>query len=126
MPSSEDRRKRDRGRLIKGRHFENLAAEFYEQKGFRVLERNWRAGHKEIDLIVRKDNQVVFVEVKASFSEEYGHPAAWVDERKVRNLTEAARAYIQKAEITGCDLRFDVITFLNGQLEHYPDAFPAA
>lgn len=125
MPSSEDNAGKDRGRLLKGRHFEDRAAEFYEQQGYNVIERNWRSGHKEIDLIVRKDDQIVFVEVKASFSKEYGHPAERVDRRKIEHLTRAAQAYIEKAEITGCDLRFDVVTFDRGKLEHFPDAFGA-
>jgi len=123
MPSSEDNSGRNRGKLLKGRHFEDQAAAFYEERGYAVIERNWRSGHKEIDLIVRKDNQIVFVEVKASFSKEFGHPAERVDRRKIERLTKAAQAYLAKAEITNCDLRFDVVTFDQGTLEHFPDAF---
>lgn len=126
MPSSEDKPRKGRGKLLKGRHFEDRAAEFYQQQGYEVLERNWRAGHKEIDLIVRRDNQLVFVEVKASFSKEHGHPAERVDRRKIEHLTKAAQAYIEEAEITNYDLRFDVVTFDRGKLEHFPDAFSAA
>ena len=126
MPSSEDKPRRDRGKILKGRHFEDRAAEFYQQQGFEIIERNWRSGHKEIDLIVRRNNLLVFVEVKASFSKEFGHPVERVDKRKIERLTRAAQAYIEKAEITNCDLRFDVITFDQGKLEHFPDAFSAA
>jgi putative endonuclease len=116
---------KDRGKLHKGRHFEDRAAEFYLDKGFEVVERNWRAGHKEIDLIVRREKQIVFVEVKASFGGEFGHPAERVDDRKIANLTRAAQAWLQQTETEGFDLRFDVVTFVNGQLEHFPDAFSA-
>lgn len=102
-----------------------MAAEFYIGRGFTVLERNWRAGHKEIDLIVRNDTVVVFVEVKASFSKKFGHPAERIDRRKIENLSEAARRYIAEHDIAGIDVRFDVITFDGGELEHYPNAFPA-
>jgi putative endonuclease len=125
MPSSEDRPKRNRNRITQGRAFENRAAEFYVAQGFAVLERNWQASHKEIDLIVRRDALIVFVEVKAGFSKEFGHPADRVDSRKRRLLTAAAETYIAERGITGCDFRFDVVTFAGGKLEHFPDAFAA-
>ena len=131
MPSSDSSGKggsdpvRGRRKLRQGGTFEQQAARFYEQQGFSVRDSNWRAGHKEIDLIVEKDNLLVIVEVKSTFSTAFGHPAGWVDEKKRRNLTLAALEYLARHEITDRDIRFDVVTFVNNQLEHYPDAFPA-
>lgn len=119
MSSSE---KRKSGKIVFGRKYEKLAALFYEQKGFDILERNWRTGHKEIDLIARKDNLMVFVEVKASRTKSFGHPAEKIDRKKQDNLIEAAQKYLFTNNIEGCTLRFDVITFVDGKLEHYPDA----
>jgi len=48
-----------------------------------------------------------------------------VDKRKVANLTEAAQRYLADNDIRGCDVRFDVVTFTDGRLEHYPNAFEA-
>ncbi len=115
----------DRRKQIQGRMFEKLAGEFFEQQGFRILERNWRVGHKEIDIIVRRENMIVFVEVKSTWSKKFGHPAERVDERKIKNLSNAANQYLIAKDIKNIDLRFDVVTFVNGQLEHFPDAFPA-
>lgn len=112
-------------RVAAGRQFERRAADFFEQQGFEILERNWHAGKREIDLIVRRDNLIVFVEVKAARTNRFGHPAEWVDERKVTHLIKAAQQYLVQHEISGCDLRFDVVTFSGGQLEHYPGAFTA-
>lgn len=112
--------------VSKGRSFERLAAQYFAEQGYEVLERNWRAGVKEIDLIVRKNNLIVFVEVKSSSSEKFGHPAYRVDERKIANLTVAAQEYIDSHKVDGCDLRFDVVTFIKGRLEHYPSAFEAS
>jgi putative endonuclease len=126
MPSSRGNSDRKINRTRRGRTFETLAADFYVGQGFVVLERNWRAGHKEIDLIVRKDRQVVFVEVKASFSKEFGHPAERIDKKKIQNLIDAANRYIAEHGLAGVDLRFDAVTFDNGKLEHYPDAFAAS
>jgi putative endonuclease len=114
----------DRVRI--GRSFEKIAAEFFVSKGFTVLERNWQAGHKEIDLIVRKDSLVVFVEVKSSTTGKFGHPAERVDNRKIANLTKAAYQYVNENSIEDCDLRFDVVTFFDGKLEHFPNAFESA
>ena len=123
MPSSNGRKNSTDNNIAKGRHYEKMAALFYEQHGFHILERNWRAIHKEIDLIVAREKLIVFVEVKSSSSQKYGHPAERVDKNKIRNLTAAAEQYLIDNEIEGYDLRFDVVTFVNGRLEHFPGAF---
>ena len=121
MPSSPDRS----DNYQKGRDFEKLAAQYFKKNVYKILESNWRAGRNEIDLIVQKDKLIVFIEVKSSSSDKYGHPAERVDKRKILNLTKAAQQYLIAEDIKECDLRFDLVTFVNGQLEHYPDAFDA-
>ena len=90
------------------------------------MERNWRAGHKEIDLIAIKDKLILFVEVKSAATTRFGHPAERVDTKKIKNLSAAAEQYLLVHDLTGYDLRFDLITFLDGHLEHYPNAFEAS
>ncbi len=126
MPSSKSQPPKDRRKIERGKRFEQLAARFYTEQGFEILERNWRKGHKEIDLIVRKGDLVAFVEVKSSSSTKFGHPVERVDKKKIENLTQCAREYLAAVNLAGVDLRFDVVTFQNGKLEHYPDAFEAA
>lgn len=109
----------------RGSGYEDAASSFMMSNGFEILDRNWTAGHKEIDLIARKDDLIVFVEVKSSRDDSFGHPAERVDFRKQQNLIIAAETYIMEKEITGYDIRFDLITFLNGKLEYYPGAFQA-
>ena len=125
MPSSKRDTSPKKKTLSVGREFESRAEAYLVRNGYEVIERNWRGGRKEIDLIVRKDQLVAFVEVKASSSERFGHPSEKVGARKQAHLIEAARRYIADKEITGVDLRFDVITFVNGNLEHFPGAFEA-
>ncbi|MGD8922503.1 MAG: YraN family protein [Candidatus Zixiibacteriota bacterium] len=122
---NRDRRRRRPNRQERGRRFEDVAARFYERNGFEILEKNWRAGHKEIDLIARKGDKIVFVEVKSAATNEFGHPAHKVDATKMRNLTDAAKQYVVQKKVEDCDLRFDVVTFFEGKMEHYPNAFPA-
>jgi putative endonuclease len=106
-----------------GAEFEQRAAQFFTQQGFEILDRNWQAGHREIDLVARKNDLVVFVEVKSSSSPAFGHPAERVDKTKIRHLGAAAQQYLIEKNIQGVDLRFDVVTFVGGQMEHFPSAF---
>jgi putative endonuclease len=107
----------------RGREYEKLAAKFLVDNNFTILERNWMVGHKEIDLIALKDNTIVFVEVKGGSSKKYGHPSERVDRRKRDNLISAAQQFILANNFKGYDFRFDIITFYDGKLEYYPDAF---
>ena len=125
MPSSDQGPDHSRN-VARGRQFETLAGEYLVKQGYTILETNWQAGHKEIDLIVRKDRLVVFVEVKYSSNTKFGHPAERVDQKKIANLTKAAQQYLLAKDLKGFDLRFDLVTFLKGELEHYPNAFEAA
>ncbi len=124
MPSSDAEPSR-RNHVGKGRQYEQRAAAFLRQQGFEILEQNYQAGHKEIDLVASRPGLIVFVEVKAAVSKHYGHPASWIDKKKRDNLIAAARQYITAHDLPDVDFRFDVITFADGRLEHYPDAFPA-
>ena len=123
MPSSERSPRRNRVRT--GRAFEQQAAQFYLDQGYELLARNWQASHKEIDLIVRRDDLIVFVEVKAARTTSFGHPAEKLTRTKRNNLIEAAQRYLSEMDISGCDIRFDVVTFVNGRLEQFPSAFAA-
>ena len=126
MNSSEGTSGGGKRRQHVGAAFEEQAGRFYINQGFTIIARNWRTGHKEIDLIVRRDDLIVFVEVKASFSQKFGHPVSRVTADKQQNLIDAAQQYLIISNIENCDLRFDVVTFTNGELEHFPNAFPAA
>jgi putative endonuclease len=114
-----------RNSVAVGRDFEKLAADYFRRQDYEILDRHWQAGRKEIDLVVKKNNLVAFVEVKSASSEEFGHPAHRIDRKKIANLTVAAQKYLADKAITGCDLRFDVVTFVSGKLEHFPGAFDA-
>ncbi len=124
MPSSR-KGSSQKDRIKIGRSYEELAAQFFLDRQYKILHRNYQAGHKEIDLIVKKNDEVVFVEVKAAKSKSLGHPAERVTKKKIANLTKAAQQYLIENKITDADLRFDVVTFLDGKIEHYPSAFPA-
>jgi len=112
--------------LILGQKGEDIAARYLEQHGYVVLDRNWRSGHKELDLVVRKDNTVVFVEVKTRTGTDYGDPWNFVDNRKIRRIVNSADAYI-RFRCIDLDVRFDIvsITVEDGdfKVEHIEEAF---
>jgi len=123
MARSDRRGKPADSRREIGAQYEELAAQYFRGMGFEILERNWQAGHREIDLIIRKENLVVFVEVKSASTRSFGHPVERVDKTKTRRLTSAAQQYLLAKNLQKVDLRFDVVTFVGGRLEHFPDAF---
>ena len=106
------------------------ATKMLEQKGFKVVEHNWRMGHLEIDLIAESKKEVVFAEVKArttTFGDKT--PEEYVDEDKKRRMIAAGNAYIKHKKLQKT-LRFDVIGILvNPQTQeityrgHWENAF---
>lgn len=103
-----------------------LASRYLLEKGYAVLHYNWRSGHKEIDLIAKERDTLVFVEVKSRTSEQYGNAQDAVDDRKIRLLISAAQTYILKYNVD-LKFRFDVITVIGRsepyRIEHIEDAF---
>ena len=111
-----------------GNKGEMLASRYLLDKGYAVLYYNWRSGHKEIDIIAKHHNVLVFVEVKTRTDERYGDAFAAVDDKKINLLLSAANAYIQKNNID-LEYRFDVVTVVgcgeHYRIEHIEDAFGA-
>jgi len=107
----------------KGRQGEKLAMDFLLNKGYQILDTNWRFRHKEIDIIAVKDNEIVFVEVKARKNTDFGRPEEAVDFKKRRHLIDAAEAYIIAKNVS-LNARFDVISIVNNsRISHFPNAF---
>ena len=98
----------------KGHRGEALAAKQMEKMGYEILERNFHALKGEIDIIAKKDNTIVFTEVKYRKNEEMGTPAEAVNHWKQQHIIRAAKAYIaQKCLMEmGYDFRFDVAEVL--------------
>lgn len=110
-----------------GRRSERLACRYLRKKGFRLIERNYRSGRHEIDLVMRDGDTTVFVEVKARSSTDFGRPAEFVTAAKRRFLLLAAEAYLLENRLSGRPARFDVIeVYLPKQdIVHIENAFGA-
>lgn len=109
-----------------GKQGEEIAVKYLMDKGYEILERNWRNRHKEIDIIAKDGNELVVVEVKTRKSNDYGDPDFAVNKQKQRLLISAANAYIFRNNLD-INTRFDIISivFNNGEpvIDHIEDAF---
>lgn len=117
---------REAPHLRTGRRGEKKAARFLKKAGYQLLGRRVRAGkHDEIDLIARRGDTLVFVEVKTRHSELYGRPAAAVTRSKRRRLSRAAVRFLQERKLRPPHIRFDVIEVIETPFEirHIENAF---
>ena len=109
-----------------GKLGEEIAVNYLIDKGYQILERNWRLGHKEIDIIALDGKTLVIVEVKTRKTNVFGDPDIAVGIEKQRMLVLAADAYVRYKNLD-IDVRFDVISILlsdtDKQIEHIEDAF---
>lgn len=105
---------------------EKIAVSFLRKKGYKILAQNWRHGHLEIDIIARRDNFLVVVEVKTRGSDTFGNPSQFVNTKKQRHLYKAIEEYIETSNYIG-EVRFDIISIYkednSWKIEHYEDAF---
>jgi putative endonuclease len=101
---------------------EERAAAWYRARGYEVVSRNWRCRDGELDLVVRRGRQLVFVEVKARTTDRFGVPAEAVTPVKQRRLRRLAGRFVATTGERGA-LRFDVVGILGGELEVIEAAF---
>jgi putative endonuclease len=109
-----------------GKTGEELAADFLEENGYTLLERNWRFRQLEADLIALKDEFLIVAEVKTRMSNYFGEPEVFVDKKKQRHLVKTANAYVQMHQLD-LEVRFDIVA-ITGQgkaskIHHIKDAF---
>ena len=109
---------------------EELAAKILSDKGYEIIERNYRYGHGEIDIIAIDPNNkcTVFVEVKARQNLEFGEPEYAITKSKQKQIRRIAELYLYDNEIKEIDCRFDVFAILfqdlnNPVVNHYENAF---
>ena len=109
-----------------GKEGEKLAREFLMDKNYRILEQNWRSGHKEVDLIADFKGELIIVEVKVRKSIGGERIEEHITRSKQQYLIRAAEAYLKWKHLD-VGVRFDVIllTGKRGQfkIEHIENAF---
>jgi putative endonuclease len=118
-------------RQILGDRGERIAEDYLVQRGWRLVERRLRSGHRDIDLVMERRGAegrlIAFVEVKTRASPAYGGPLGAVHWRKQREIARAARDWIARRREAGDSFRFDVVGIVYGsgnpQVVHIENAF---
>ena len=110
-----------------GHKGEDMAAEYLQQKGYCILDRNWtNKGRKELDIVATNDDIIIFVEVKTRKAGSIATPISAVDDRKQHRIVLAADSYLKSHHID-LPFRFDVIGIVYNaeasRIDHYEDAF---
>ena len=108
---------------------ERVAARWLRARGWRVVAERFRSGHRDLDLVVLRDGEVAFVEVKTRRGLGFGDPVTAVGWRKRRELTRSAQVWADRFGTPGLAYRFDVVAVLVSpagvRVRHLENAFPA-
>jgi putative endonuclease len=92
-----------------GKRGEDLAVRELTSRGYAILDRRYRTRHGEIDIVCEDRGTIVFVEVRARATREFGSPAETVTDAKRRKVTAMAVDYLARKRITDRPCRFDVV-----------------
>lgn len=106
-----------------GSHYEGLATAYLLEKGYEILESNFRCKFGEIDIIARDNEYIVFIEVKYRKTKQFGYPREAVTYQKIMHITRTAQYYLLTKVGYEKACRFDVIEILDGTITHLEAAF---
>ncbi len=98
-----------RSRQLLGKKGEQIAAEYLQNHGYFVIDRNVRIRYGEIDIIARYQSTIVFIEVKTRTTDRFGIPEEAITQKKLRDMTRAARVYVDRTWKTEPPMRLDVL-----------------
>lgn len=108
---------------IKG---EEIAIKYLKNKGYIILEKNYKTYFGEIDIIAKDKNTLVFIEVKTRTNTLFGYPFESINYKKIQKLKNVALTYIKRHNLQ-LPIRFDVLSIFmkgdNKQVQHIKDAF---
>ncbi|MCP9749692.1 YraN family protein [Ferruginibacter sp. HRS2-29] len=104
-----------------GKRGEQLAATWFLNHAYTILEQNWRHKHWEVDIIAHKENILHFIEVKCRSTKKFGHPEESVNSKKIRHLIDASAEYLY-LNPQWQRIQFDVLS-ITLHKEEEPDYF---
>ena len=111
-----------------GKQGESVAKQYLEEKGYNVLETNWRFHHFELDIIATDGNELVIIEVKTRSDNFLLSPELAVNKGKIRRIVTASDAYA-RMKCIDLPIRFDIICLIKKgtsySVDHIEDAFLA-
>lgn len=112
-----------------GKIAEDLAADYLQKNGYKILSRNFRFQKAEVDIIAEKDDCIIIVEVKARSTDAFMLPQEAVTKIKIKSIVSAANHYLEEFNHHN-EVRFDIISVLPDEkknliIDHIIDAFEA-
>jgi putative endonuclease len=112
---------------VLGKEGERIAEQYLKEKGYKLVERNYRCAAGEVDLIVLDRRVIVFVEVKTRTGHGFGTPLEAIQPRKQRKMMQAAQFFLSQKKLHQRDARFDVVGISwpgrEPVIEHVENAF---
>lgn len=104
---------------------EKIALRYLKRAGYKLVEKNYRIGHKEIDLIMLKGDVLAFVEVKTRSESGYSLPQASVGKQKQKNIIQASKYYIASSGFKNLIYRYDIVEVILSEktVNHIENAY---
>lgn len=109
-----------------GKEGEDVAVTYLVNNGYEILQRNFVSNKAEIDIIAKKNDWLIVVEVKTRTSTDFGNPEDFVNKKKIKLLVKAIDEYVLQTDLD-LEIRFDIISVVKQAnvftIEHLEDAF---
>jgi len=102
-----------------GKWGEDLAADYLQDKGYVIIDRDWKSGHHDLDIVAKEGDALVIVEVKTRRNRLFGNPEEAIDYKKRQSLQSAINHYVKSHRI-GQSVRFDIISIV-GNIGEKPE-----
>ncbi|MDI6781438.1 MAG: YraN family protein [bacterium] len=110
-------------RINLGRYGEEKAANYLIKQGIKILEKNYRCGYGEVDIIAKDRDTLVFVEVKTRKTSTYLSPFLAINKHKQLQISKVALHYLLEKKLKGIPCRFDVVTVVDEEIQWIKGAF---
>lgn len=94
-----------------GKWGEDLAANYLEENGYDIIERDWKSGHHDLDIVAKEGQTLVIIEVKTRRNRLFGDPEEAIDYKKRKSLQSAINHYV-KTHRPSVHVRFDIISIV--------------
>ncbi|MCS7250166.1 MAG: YraN family protein [candidate division WOR-3 bacterium] len=111
---------------LNGKEGEKFALNYLEERGYKILEKNYYRRFGEIDIIAEKDNEIIFFEIRSKGKDDFS-PILTINQRKIKKLKILALNYLSEKGIFDKQIRFDIIGLIKNnkgfQVEHIKNAF---
>ena len=109
--------------IITGKLGESIATEYLRNNSYSILETNFKCKIGEIDIIAKKEDRIIFIEVKTRTNDAFGLPREAVNLYKQKKIRLVAMSYLKMKRLYNSSCRFDVIEIINGEITHLENCF---